>query len=87
MGGGGSAEEGCIKGSGKVVVEVDPRYYRPTEVELLIGDATKARKLLGWVPKTTFGDLVKVMAKADLEEGQEKEGIEAHNDAILKNNG
>ena len=63
----GAKEKGILKGFGTVVVEVDPRYYRPTEVELLIGDATKARNLLGWEPKTTFGDLVKVMAKADLE--------------------
>ena len=46
---------------------VDPRYYRPTEVELLIGDATKARKKLGWVPKTRFEDLVVMMARADFE--------------------
>jgi GDPmannose 4,6-dehydratase len=68
----GAQEKGVIKGSGKVVVEVDPRYYRPTEVELLIGDATKAREQLGWVPKTTFDDLVKVMAKADLERVKKK---------------
>jgi GDPmannose 4,6-dehydratase len=68
----GALEKGILKESGKVVVEVDPRYYRPTEVELLIGDATKAKKLLGWVPKTTFGELVKVMAKADLERVKKK---------------
>ncbi len=68
----GAQEKGLLKGSGKVAVEVDPRYYRPTEVELLIGDATKAREQLGWVPKTTFEDLVKVMAKADLERVKKK---------------
>jgi len=71
-GGEGASEQGILKGSGKAVVEVDPRYYRPTEVELLIGDATKARTLLGWVPKTTFEELVKVMAKADLERVRKK---------------
>ncbi|MCX6150751.1 MAG: GDP-mannose 4,6-dehydratase [Ignavibacteriales bacterium] len=53
--------------SGDVVVEVSPGYYRPTEVELLIGDATKANELLGWKAKTKFEDLVKLMAKADFE--------------------
>jgi GDPmannose 4,6-dehydratase len=51
---------------GDVVVEVDPGYYRPTEVELLIGDSSKAEKVLGWKARTLFSDLVKVMIKADL---------------------
>lgn len=46
-------------------VEVDPRYYRPTEVESLIADASKAKKVLGWAPKTGFGELVKIMADHD----------------------
>jgi GDPmannose 4,6-dehydratase len=64
----GAEEKGVNKSTGEVVVEVDPRYYRPTEVELLIGDATKARRELGWVPKTGFHELVRIMARADLEE-------------------
>jgi len=48
-------------------VEIDPRYYRPAEVELLIGDASKAKKQLGWQPKTKFTDLVKLMVDADVE--------------------
>ncbi|HSP89209.1 MAG TPA: GDP-mannose 4,6-dehydratase [Ignavibacteriaceae bacterium] len=52
---------------GLTVVAVDPNYYRPTEVELLIGDASKAKKLLGWKAKTKFTDLVKLMVKSDLE--------------------
>jgi GDPmannose 4,6-dehydratase len=48
-------------------VKIDPRYYRPAEVDLLIGDAAKARKILGWQPKTTFADLVRIMVKADQE--------------------
>lgn len=63
----GEKERGVDRASGKVLVVVDPRYYRPTEVELLIGDATKARQKLGWVPKTKFEDLVVMMAKADYE--------------------
>jgi GDPmannose 4,6-dehydratase len=47
-------------------VEIDPRYFRPTEVELLIGDASKARRKLGWTPKVTFPELVKIMVEADL---------------------
>jgi len=48
-------------------VGVDPRYYRPAEVDILQGDASKARRVLGWWPKTTFKDLVRVMTEADLE--------------------
>ena len=55
---------------GKVIVRVDPRYLRPTEVETLVGDASKARAKLGWIPKTSFSDLVIEMAEADLAEAQ-----------------
>jgi GDPmannose 4,6-dehydratase len=51
----------------KKYVEIDPRYYRPAEVDLLIGDSTKARQNLGWSPKTTFVDLTKLMVDADIE--------------------
>jgi GDPmannose 4,6-dehydratase len=47
-------------------VKIDPRYFRPTEVDLLIGDASKARKKLGWKPKTSFKELVHLMVAADL---------------------
>ena len=50
---------------GDVIVKVDPRYYRPTEVETLLGDPTKAREKLGWTPKTTLRELVKEMVQAD----------------------
>ena len=52
---------------GDVVIAVDPNYYRPTEVDLLIGDPSKARKLLGWKAKTKFDDLIILMVKSDLE--------------------
>jgi GDPmannose 4,6-dehydratase len=58
---------GITKKNGKTLIEVDPRYYRPTEVELLIGNPAKAKEKLGWAPKTTFRDLAKMMAKADYE--------------------
>jgi GDPmannose 4,6-dehydratase len=53
--------------SGKEVVKVDPRYYRPTEVELLIGDPTKANTKLGWKPKYTLAEMIKEMVAADIE--------------------
>jgi GDPmannose 4,6-dehydratase len=49
------------------VVEIDPRYFRPTEVDTLLGDASKARKKLGWKPLTTFDQLVTEMVSHDLE--------------------
>ena len=49
-------------------VKIDPRYYRPAEVDLLIGDAAKAKKILGWQPKTTFAELVRIMVQADIDE-------------------
>ncbi len=52
---------------GNTVVTVDPNYYRPTEVDLLIGDPAKAKKLLGWKAKTKFEDLVKIMIKSDMD--------------------
>jgi GDPmannose 4,6-dehydratase len=61
----------CVGLDWKDCVEIDPRYYRPTEVDLLIGDASKAEKKLGWKPRTSFDQLVQIMVKADLEaEGQ-----------------
>jgi GDPmannose 4,6-dehydratase len=51
----------------KEFVEIDPRYYRPTEVDFLLGDATKAEKQLGWKPRTAFKELVRLMMDSDLE--------------------
>ncbi|MBI5218354.1 MAG: GDP-mannose 4,6-dehydratase [Bacteroidia bacterium] len=65
-------EKGICKKSGSVLVEVDPNYYRPTEVDMLIGDYSKAKEKLGWEPKTKFEDLVKIMVKADWEKVQKK---------------
>ncbi len=60
-------EVGIFKSNGKIAVAVDPKYYRPTEVDLLIGDASKAKQKLGWEAKTKFVDLARLMAKADCE--------------------
>jgi GDPmannose 4,6-dehydratase len=68
----GVNEKGICKKTGKIKVEVDPEYFRPTEVEQLLGDYSKAKKLLGWEPKVTFKELVKIMAKADWEKYGEK---------------
>ncbi len=71
----GVDEKGYVKSSlnsmypveiGKEVIAIDPRYFRPTEVELLIGDATKAKEKLGWVPEYDLQDLIKDMMKSDL---------------------
>jgi GDPmannose 4,6-dehydratase len=58
---------------GQVVVRIDPRYYRPTEVETLLGDPTKAREKLGWSPRTTFEEMVAEMVRCDLEEARRDE--------------
>lgn len=63
--GSGADEVGIDKNSNKVVVRIDPRYYRPTEVDQLLGDASKAREILGWKPTVTFEQLVEIMVKAD----------------------
>lgn len=65
--GDGVDEKGIEKSTGKILVVVNPYYYRPTEVDSLLGDATKAKNELGWEPKTKFRDLVKLMAQADWE--------------------
>ena len=64
---GSGVEEKAIDPRGKVVVAVDPRYFRPTEVETLLGDPSKAKQELGWTPRTSFDDLVAEMVDADLD--------------------
>jgi GDPmannose 4,6-dehydratase len=60
-------EKAFDRATGNVVVEIDPRYFRPTEVDLLIGDPSKAKNVLGWQAKTSFEDLVKEMVRGDFE--------------------
>jgi GDPmannose 4,6-dehydratase len=64
--GSGIDEKGMEDGSDKVLVEVDPRYFRPTEVETLLGDSSKAREKLGWTPEITLGEMVSEMVREDL---------------------
>ena len=69
---GEGGDEKGIDRKGHIRVEIDKRYFRPTEVDYLIGDPTKAEKELGWIAQTKFEDLVAIMAKADWEKVQER---------------
>ncbi|BCR06708.1 GDP-mannose 4,6-dehydratase [Desulfuromonas versatilis] len=64
---------GTAPAPGTVIVRIDPRYFRPTEVETLLGDPTKAKEKLGWVPRTSFQELVREMVLSDLEEAKRDE--------------
>ena len=64
--GAGLDEKGFDEGSGKVFVEVDPRYFRPTEVETLLGDPSKAKEKLGWEPEISLDEMVAEMVREDL---------------------
>jgi GDPmannose 4,6-dehydratase len=64
--GSGTDEKGYDRANGRCIVEVDRRYFRPTEVDLLIGDASKAREQLGWMPQVTVRELVSEMVREDL---------------------
>jgi GDPmannose 4,6-dehydratase len=69
--------------NGHVIVAVDPRYYRPTEVDTLLGDAEKARRELGWNPKTDFPQLVKEMAEEDLKSAEKDALSKRHGFAVF----
>jgi len=71
----GVNERGVCKKTGKILVKVDERYFRPTEVDLLLGDASKAEALLGWKPKTSFNQLVKIMVQADLKKAEKEASL------------
>jgi GDPmannose 4,6-dehydratase len=81
---GSGVDEKALDKDGKVVVAVDPRYFRPTEVETLLGDASKAQRELGWTPRTSFDELVREMVEADLKSAERdalvlRHGFEAYN--------
>ena len=78
--GSGAEEKGFDAKSGRELVEIDPRYFRPTEVELLLGDPTKAFQKLGWRHTTSFGDLVKDMMESDLKVVRREEERKDRND-------
>jgi len=66
--GSGLEEQGVDRRTGRILIEVDPRYFRPTEVDILVGDASKAREKLGWTPKTSLDNLISEMVASDLTE-------------------
>jgi GDPmannose 4,6-dehydratase len=74
----GVDEKGYNAANGKCIVEVDPRYFRPTEVETLLGDPSKAKRKLGWAPTTSFAQLVAEMTQEDLKSAQRDELVKAH---------
>lgn len=74
----GVDERGYDARTGKLIVEVDPRYFRPAEVETLLGDATKAKEKLNWTPKITFAELVKEMVEADYQEAKRDHLMQEH---------
>ena len=81
---GSGVEEKAVDKNGKVVVAVDPRYFRPTEVETLLGDASKAKRELGWTPRISFDELVREMVEADLNAAERdalvmRHGFDAYN--------
>jgi GDPmannose 4,6-dehydratase len=75
---GQGVDEKGLDANGKVIVAVDPRYFRPTEVETLLGDPSKAKAKLGWVPKITFDELVSEMVREDLKSAERDELIKEH---------
>ncbi|MFZ2303230.1 MAG: GDP-mannose 4,6-dehydratase [Minisyncoccia bacterium] len=68
----GVNEKGINKKTGKTIIEIDPKYFRPAEVDILLGDYSKAKTKLGWEPETKFKELVKLMAEEDLKEERNK---------------
>ena len=83
----GVDETGTDVATGKIIIRVDPRYFRPTEVETLLGDSTKAREKLGWTPKISFKELVKEMVTCDLNDAKKddlcnKEGFSTYNHQV-----
>ncbi|MCL1818062.1 MAG: GDP-mannose 4,6-dehydratase [Spirochaetaceae bacterium] len=77
--GGGADEKGINAQTGETLVEVDKRYFRPTEVDILLGDASKARARLGWKPEHSLADIVRDMVKSDI--------LEARRDSVLRQEG
>jgi GDPmannose 4,6-dehydratase len=68
----GIDEKGFDEATDRVLIEVDPTYFRPTEVDLLLGDPTKAKEKLGWMPTHSLEDLIDDMMKSDLEEARKE---------------
>ncbi len=80
---GQGVDEKGFDANGKCIVAVDPRYFRPTEVETLLGDATKAKQKLGWTPKISFEQLVSEMVRADLNAAERDELVKKHGYQVM----
>jgi GDPmannose 4,6-dehydratase len=83
--GAGAREEG-LDANGRRIVAVDPRYFRPSEVDALVGDASKARKKLGWKPKVKFRELVSEMVREDFKIAERDELVKRHGHKVLDRN-
>ncbi len=79
----GVDEKGIDTKTGKTLIEVDPRYFRPAEVDLLLGDSSKARKEIGWKPEYSLRDLVKEMVQSDLELAKKEKTLKDHGYKVL----
>jgi GDP-D-mannose dehydratase len=75
---GSGVDEKGYDGKGNCIVAVDPRYFRPTEVEALLGDPSKSNKKLGWKPKISFAELVSEMVRADFRSAERDELVKKH---------
>ena len=82
----GVDETGTDVATGKIIIRVDPRYFRPTEVETLLGDSTKAREKLGWTPKISFKELVKEMVICDLNEAKKDDLLKKEGFSVYSHN-
>ncbi|MBT3784988.1 GDP-mannose 4,6-dehydratase, partial [bacterium] len=80
----GENEQGVSEETGEVLVEVDPKYYRPTEVEHLVGDPSKAREELGWSPEYGLTELLKEMVAADLQEARKQSSLRDQGYTVLE---
>ena len=80
--GAGVNEKGYDR-QGHCVIQVDPKYFRPTEVETLLGDASKAKRKLGWVPRISFSELVKEMMQEDIKAAERDQLMRRHGHKVM----
>ena len=79
----GTAEVGRRGDTGEVAVRIDPRYFRPAEVETLLGDPSKAKEKLGWTPTTTLEELVAEMVATDVDEAKKEAYLKSKGFAVV----
>jgi len=76
--GSGVNERGLESKTGRELICIDPRYFRPTEVDILLGDSSKAKEKLGWQPKVTFRELISKMVREDIREAEKDVSLKKH---------